>query len=48
MLIVEDDRILRRMLSITLKEKGLLALEAKNGIKGLDIITQLLVYVFKK
>lgn len=35
MLIVEDDQILLRMLANMLKEKGLIVLEAKNGLEGM-------------
>ncbi|OGZ05435.1 MAG: hypothetical protein A2845_03190 [Candidatus Lloydbacteria bacterium RIFCSPHIGHO2_01_FULL_49_22] len=34
-LIVEDDQILLRMLANMLKEKGLIVLEAKNGLEGM-------------
>ncbi len=37
-LIVEDDRILRRMLSSMLKAKGIIVHEAENGIEGLRMI----------
>lgn len=37
-LIVEDDQILLRMLANMLKEKGLIVLEAKNGLEGMEQI----------